>query len=259
MVYIIAGIFLAAFLGFSLRYTWWWLPRKGMLALMYHNIEAAPNPDTKEAAFYIDPQTFAKQIDALKAAGFTLINFEDLTAIYQGKQAAPKKPALITLDDGYLNNYTNAFPILKEKNAKASIFLTYNDIGVKEKFLNWAQVLEMQASGLVSFGSHTLTHSRLRSLSTASALAELTESKTMLEEKLSRPVTAFAYPFGAGGFDKRIRPLVFDAGYLFDFSTAKGINKWPWNNKKTILRAFPRGGETSLDFKLQMTRGRSKL
>ena len=117
----------------------------------------------------------------------------------------------------------------------------------------------MQSSRLVEFGSHTATHRRLRSLTNEEISEELVSSKKILEEKLSVPVTAFCYPFGAGGFDKRVRPLVFQAGYLFDFSTKKGINPWPWKGKTALLRAFPRGGESLFDFHLQLTRGRSKL
>ncbi len=238
---------------FSLRFTWWLPPKRGLVALMYHNIDTPPNP--KDPAFYVEPQTFAKQIDFMLKRGFTPINFDDLTA----PTPMPKKPILITLDDGYLNNYTKAYPILKQKNVKANIFLTCDKIGQDPKYITWPQVLEMQNSGLVAFGSHTLSHPRLRNLPTKEAEKEIALSKTKLQEKLAKTITAFCYPYGSGAFDKRIRPLVFKAGYLFDFSTKKGISKWPWNNKKTIYRAFPRGGEGMFDFYLQITRGKSRL
>ena len=120
-------------------------------------------------------------------------------------------------------------------------------------------VRQMQESGLVQFGSHTLDHARLRRLPQEDILRQLRQSKAVLEEKLGVACEAFCYPFGSGGFDKRVRPLVFQAGYLFDFSTKPGINPWPWKGKKTLLRAFPRGGETLTDFYIQITRGKSKF
>ncbi len=253
-------IFCAALLAFSLRFTWWVWPKKnGLLALMYHNIETAPeDTDEKERPFFISPQVFERQLDTLLKHGFTPITFEDLTAAYLGKSALPKKPVLITIDDGALNAYTNAFTVLKKKNVKANIFLITEKIGRDKNFLTWEQVLEMQKSGFVGFGSHTANHKRLRSISDEEILSELTKSKQTLEEKLGVNITAFCYPYGAGAFDRRVRPLVFKAGYLFDFSTKKGISTWPLNGK-AIRRAPVKSGQTAFDFYLQITRGMSKL
>ena len=117
----------------------------------------------------------------------------------------------------------------------------------------------MKQSGLVSFGSHTCSHRRLRSLSDEEIEQEVIKSKHVLEEKLHTPVYSFCYPFGAGGFDKRVRPLILKAGYLLDFSTQKGVNPWPWKGKSSLRRAFPRGGENLWEYHLQLTRGRSRL
>ncbi|MDR0645670.1 MAG: polysaccharide deacetylase family protein [Elusimicrobiota bacterium] len=252
---IILIIFAFVLIAFSLRFTWWLPTKKGLVALMYHNIEYTDGKD----AFCISPKIFKNQLEIILNKGFTPVNFDEMAEAVLNGAPLPKKPIVITFDDGYLNNWTKAFPILKEKNIKANIFLTCDFIGVKEDYLTWQQVLEMQNSGLISFGSHSLTHRRLRDLTLEDAEREIKESKIMLEEKLNRPVYSFCYPYGAGAFDKRIRPLVLKAGYLFDFSTKKGINKLPLSKNKPILRAFPRGGETAFDFHLQLTRGRSKL
>ncbi|MDR0734944.1 MAG: polysaccharide deacetylase family protein [Elusimicrobiota bacterium] len=252
---IIFVIFVSILIAFSLRFTWWLPPKKGLVALMYHNIE---DTDDKNA-FFINPKIFKKQLEVILDKGFTPINFDQMAETVLHDAPLPAKPVVITLDDGYLNNWTRAFPILKEKNIKANIFLTCDFIGVKKDYLTWEQILEMQGSGLISFGSHTLTHKRLRDLTSDEAKKEIKGSKEFLEKKLNRPIYSFCYPYGSGAFDKRIRPLVLETGYLFDFSTKKGINKLPLSKNKPILRAFPRGGETIFDFYLQLTRGRSKL
>ena len=248
IILIISGILL---LTFSLRFTWWWLPMyRGFTVYMYHHIKPRKDQDP----FTISPEVFEKQVKYLVDKKYTFIGLEDLNS---GKKI--KKPVMITFDDGYFDNYKYVFPILKKYNIKAVIFLIAAKTGTEPDYLTWPQVLEMQNSGLVSFGSHGLTHTNIRRMEEASAVKELKESKSILESKLGRAVTTFCYPFGAGGTDKRVRKLVAESGYLYDFSTRRGLNPWPLKKTRTIYRAFPRGGETKLDFILQTHLGRSKL
>ena len=242
----------------ALRKTWYLPKRKGFVALMYHHVGILDDPQAEQFPFTMRPDMLERQILFLKANGYTPISLEELTTAYRAGKSSIQKPVMLTFDDGYLDNYQNLFPLLKKYNVPALIFLITDRVGTPE-YMSWDQIKEMQDSGLVSFGSHSLSHRRLRSLPDEEIVREITESKRVLEEKLGRPVTAFCYPFGAGGFDKRVRPQVFKAGYLFDFSTKKGVNPWPWKGKSTLRRAFPRGGETMFDYHLQLTRGQSKL
>lgn len=250
---------LIALVGVMLAFSkTWWLPRrKGLVAVMYHHV-GVTQPSDEQFPFTITPKMMEDHLKLLKQYGFTPVGLEELQSACGVKKPEPKHPVLLTFDDGYSDAYTALFPLLQKHNAKAVIFLITDKIGTPG-YLTWAQIDEMQKSGWVSFGSHGVSHRRLRSLSDEEIRAELVNSKKRLEEKLGRPVTAFCYPYGAGGFDKRVRPLVFEAGYLFDFSTRKGINPWPWKKRKTILRVFPRGGEALFDFYLQITRGKSRL
>ena len=255
-IMIIIGIFLGLILiAFSLRFTWWWTPLyNGLIVFMYHHIKpACENAEGEDLAFTITPEIFEKQVKYLLSKKYTFIGLEDLTS---GKKI--KNPVMITFDDGYIDNYNYVFPILKKYGIKAVIFLIATEIG-NPGFFTWQQALKMQKSGLVSFGSHGLTHKNIRRMAPSLAAKELKESKIILEEKLEHTVTAFCYPFGAGGTDKRVRKLVAEAGYLFDFSTRRGLNPWPLKAGRTIYRAFPRGGESKLDFILQTHLGRSKL
>lgn len=248
IILIILGILL---LAFSLRFTWWWMPLyNGFTVFMYHHIK----PTSEKDDFTVTPEVFEKQVKYLLDKKYTFIGLEDLNA---GKKI--KKPVMITFDDGYIDNYKYIFPILKKYNVKAVIFLIAGHIDIAPDYLTWQQVLEMEKSGLASFGSHGLTHTNIRRMEESLALKELKESKSILEAKLGHSVTAFCYPFGAGGTDKRVRKLVADSGYLYDFSTRRGLNPWPLKKGRTIYRAFPRGGETKLDFILQTRLGRSKL
>lgn len=71
--------------------------------------------------------------------------------------------------------------------------------------LSWDEIREMHASGLISFGAHTLTHPDLTSLPAGRVEAEVRDSKTIIEDALSAPVVCFAYP--CGRYDKRSREI----------------------------------------------------
>lgn len=242
----------------QLRKTWYLPKRNGFVALMYHHVGIVDNPEEEQFPFTIRPEMLERQILFLKANGYTPISLTDLENATRAGRTSIQKPVMLTFDDGYQDNYTHLFPLLKKYNIPALIFLITDRIH-SPGYMSWLEIKEMQESGLVRFGSHSCSHRRLRSLKDEEIFQELAESKRLLEEKLNTPVTAFCYPYGAGGFDKRVRPQVFKAGYLFDFSTKKGINPWPWKGKSTLRRAFPRGGETLFDYHLQLTRGQSKL
>ena len=250
----VAALLIAA----ACRWQFWRLPKKGLLVLMYHHIGQTDKTD-EQFPFTITPKRFEEQLDSLIKHGFTPVGLSALEQARNSGQPLPEKPVLLTFDDGYSDAFTALFPILQKRKVPALIFLITDYIGKKEGYLTWEQVRQMHQSGWVDFGSHTCGHLRLRSLQEKEILQQLSDSKKVLEEKLGTACLSFCYPFGAGGFDKRVRPLVFQAGYLYDFSTKPGINPWPWKNKKTILRAFPRGGETLTDFYVQMTRGKSKF
>ena len=241
----------------ALRKTWYWLPRRGLAALMYHHIGMI-DPAEEQYPFTVAPAMFEKQLLFLKQHGYTIATEQEIIHAFKTGHTHLEKPVLLTFDDGHADNYTTLFPLLKKYQAHAIIFLIIDRIGTPG-YLTWEQIQEMHQSGWVTFGSHTCSHRRLRSLSDEEIVREVRESKRILQEKLGAEVHSFCYPFGAGGFDKRVRPLVLQAGYLLDFSTKKGINPWPWRGKKAILRAFPRGGEDLWEYHLQLTRGRSRL
>lgn len=236
------------------RWQLWRLPHKGLLAIMYHHIR----PDTTDA-FTIFPAVLEKQLQMLQEQGFSFIGTTELLQAQHTGKPLPPKPVLLTFDDGYADNVQYLFPLLQKYQAKALIFLVTDAIGKNPEYMTWPQVKQLQQSGLVEFGSHTCSHTRLRHLSGQEIIHELTQSKQQIEQETGVPCTAFCYPFGSGGFDKRVRPLVFQAGYQLDFSTKPGINPWPWYGKKTLLRVFPRGGETLFDFYIQITRGKSRF
>jgi peptidoglycan/xylan/chitin deacetylase (PgdA/CDA1 family) len=239
----------------SKQKTYWLPPKKGLVVLMYHHIGAITKQT--EAGFFINEEMFSAQLEQLLDSGYTFLSFSDVENAYKEKKPLPPKSVLITFDDGWKDNFTAAYPILKEKKIKANIFLNVGDISAKKDFLSWEEVSEMFNGGLIEFASHGMNHRRLRSLTNTEIKKELLESKKILENKLGCEVKSFCYPYGA--VDKRVRSLVFESGYIIDYGTRKGINSWPWNAKHPIKRAHIMAGESLADFHLQLTRGRYKL
>ena len=118
-----------------------------VLCLMYHSIDSEKNKggifvdEFEEHIKWIkDKKTF--KMEELKGLDYTL----------------PSNSILITFDDGYKNNYTLAFPILKKYNMKATIFLNTKFIEKDETYLNWDEIREMYESGLIDFQLHTHSH-----------------------------------------------------------------------------------------------------
>jgi peptidoglycan/xylan/chitin deacetylase (PgdA/CDA1 family) len=153
------------------------------------------------------------------------LSLAELVERKRSRSRLPRKALVITFDDGYANNYEKAFPILKAHGFKATVFLTSGLIGSGRLFdwdkerrdpesyrpLNWDQVLEMAASGLVSFGAHTRTHRWLTELPAAAAEEEIEGSKRDLEQKLGTTVRHFCYP--AGRLSDAIVAMVKGAGF----------------------------------------------
>jgi peptidoglycan/xylan/chitin deacetylase (PgdA/CDA1 family) len=169
----------------------------------------------------VHPRQFYKQMDYLAAHDYQVLTLEDLSRRIQAHQELPGRSVVLTLDDGFLDNYTHAFPILRQFGFPATIFLTVGFIGAAElpvlsgphrpaPPLAWEQVCEMAEFG-ISFGSHTLTHPSLPRLWEAEVKREVHVSRLLLEDKLRRGVRFFCYP--KGEFTPAVKAVVRGAGY----------------------------------------------
>ena len=181
--------------------------------LNYHMV------DNRELSLAVTPKDFERQMVWLKNNGFETITPAELHAALTEGAELPAKPVLITFDDGYVDNYTNAYPILKKYNLKATIFIVTGFVSSRKGYLTWDQLREMEANG-ISVEGHTMTHRALTDLSDDEAKEELAASKRLIEEKLGKTVTCFAYPTGA--YNLHIASLVQEAGYKMAFTVRYG-------------------------------------
>lgn len=139
---------------------------------------------------FVSPSDLEEQLQALLDRGYTPITFEDLDRVNE-----IQKPVMLTFDDGYDDNYTELFPLLKQYNVKATVFVIVNDLGKAHK-LTRAQVKEMSDSGLVSIQSHTLSHGYLDAMYEKQLRAENGDSMLELTRITGKQPFVLCYPTG---------------------------------------------------------------
>ncbi|MCL2215706.1 MAG: polysaccharide deacetylase family protein [Defluviitaleaceae bacterium] len=155
--------------------------------LMYHT-SSEYNPGALPE-LYVRPSEFERQMVWLIENGFTFVTFEDWDYLYR-----IKRPIMITFDDGYIENYTEIFPILQEHNVTIVLFLTW--MAIAGHGFTEDMILAMHDSGLVVFEAHTMTHVDLRTVGTQRLRHEMAETNRLIEELTGRMPIALAYPGG---------------------------------------------------------------
>ena len=170
--------------------------------LLYHDfVLQVPESDPDDFNYINTPEGFEENIKTLLESGYTFLSFQELNDVYYHKKKLPKKPILITLDDGYYSNYKYVFPILKKYQVKASIFIVTDNIGKTvdgKKYLTWKQCRTMQDSGLVEIFSHSSKHVFYDRLPVSELRNDVRDSYQVIEKHLGKQsLKIFAYPYGA--------------------------------------------------------------
>lgn len=182
--------------------------------LTYHHVDEVIRSDSPTVL----AENFAKQMEFIATRGYKVITlYEVVEAIKTGKKL-PRNSVTITFDDGYLDNYVYAYPVLKKYNFPATIFFITNKSS-PDGFLAREQMLEMKENN-INFGSHSKSHPYLPELKDEQLRDEIFDSKKRLEEKLNSEVKYFCYPLG--GFNDKIIDMVKEAGYQAAFTTNRG-------------------------------------
>lgn len=200
--------------------------------LMYHQFVGKIDENSKIKTF-ITARHFELQLKVLKLLGYTTITFRDLDKLGL-ENRFKKKYIILTVDDGYVNNYEYMFPLLAKHNMKAVIYLVadldHNSWDVlnhgeqKLPMMSESQVRELIKSGLIEIGSHTLTHANLPTVSHEEQVKEIRGSKEFLERKYGIKVTSFAYPYGQ--LNEEVKNVVRNSGYTTAVSTNTGTGKF---------------------------------
>lgn len=207
---------------------------EGVIILMYHRVNEtlpAHNLVTRAKAFAHQMRFLYRHPDVFQV--ISLREFETgHPAIFEQE---PKTKVIITFDDGYRDNYLNAFPILKRFGFPATVFLTTGLISTEQKFnryahipgrdmLSWDEIAEMYANR-ISFGAHTVSHPHLPKFSYQTQREEITESCARVNKNLPQGerLDTFCYPYGEYNADTL--NIMQELGFRYALSVIPGVNK----------------------------------
>lgn len=208
---VVAGVMLALIIFAALRVE----SRRTVSVpiLMYHAIGAAEN-----SPWCVPTETFRAQMAALREQGFQTILPADLVAHRQWGQPLPRKPIMITFDDGYLCNLTTVEPILKANGLRAIIYLITAQVAETaaerrqyegQDCLVWPEALAMQKRNTCAFGGHAHTHANLAAVQ--DPWPEIAECRNQLKRHKIHQPDAFCYPYGE--HRPKTRAAVQQAGF----------------------------------------------
>ena len=188
---------------------------QGIPVLMYHSIS-----NKKGSKLFMPVEKFRQQMKYLKDNGYATLTAEEALAHFKSGLPIPERSVLITFDDGYSDNYTNAFPILKEYGFKATVFVITAAIDNDPNKLTSQQVKEMAENG-ISIESHTVNHDDLSKLTYEKQLFTLESSKKQIESLTGKNVCCLAYPFGK--YNQMTVKALQEAGYQMAFTIRPGF------------------------------------
>jgi peptidoglycan/xylan/chitin deacetylase (PgdA/CDA1 family) len=197
--------------------------------ICYHKIDS-PTPDVKIRGAFTKPNRFERQMLYLKRRGFEFLTASEMIERFLNDGRFPERSISITFDDGWKDNYTNAFPIMKKLSIKATIFLVPDVIGKvtdtvtaegegAREHLSNDDVLEMSVAG-IEMASHSMSHKLFDRIDEQEISNEIMHSKAAIEDLVQKECKTLAYP--AGFYTESAKEMIKKAGYRAAFSTCYG-------------------------------------
>ncbi|MBL0745874.1 polysaccharide deacetylase family protein [Chryseolinea lacunae] len=192
-------------------------PEKEVLCFIYHRFNDSRYPTTNTPA-----RDFETHLAYLTQQGFTFYTFTDAVKYLQSDEA-PKKIAVITIDDGYLSFFNHGLPLLKKYHAPATLFINTKTVGSGD-FMTWAD-LKTCMDNQLEIGNHTHSHDYFLNKPEGTRYQnfrdEITLSQSLIEKHLAVKSTAFSYPYGE--FDTRMKTIVKEAGFIAAAAQNSGV------------------------------------
>ena len=213
---------------------------------MYHRFNEGKYPSTN-----IQLDIFKQQLDIIQNEGIKFIHPKDFKDALSKKKNERK--ILLTIDDGLLSFYENAWPILKEKRIPFILFVNTREVG-SFNYMNWKQILELFKEDFVEIGNHSHSHEYLVEENAEVIKKDIIKSIKIFEDKLGKNSEFFSYPFGE--YSLEFKKIIKDLGFKYAFGQHSGVidetkdvfglPRFPINEKygeikrfKTLMRTLP--------------------
>ena len=189
--------------------------------LMYHRVaDILPEKDLYRG-MSMSPEKFDAQMRYLSENGYRAASLSEVLQDQRSGTSSRRKSVVITFDDGYLDNYETAWPILKKYGLTATIFLVADRIGKNNdwdqhaedpstRLMKLSEIHEMKQGG-IEFGSHTLSHAALTRVDKSEAWRQIHDSRLVLTESIGMPIRFFSYPYDL--VDGEVLDMVVKSGY----------------------------------------------
>lgn len=237
--------------------------KHGFRVLMYHKLS-----DSNSDKLTVKVDVFEKQLLYIKKHNYQPITLEQLIQYHVNGIKLPKKPILITFDDGYENNYRYLYPLLKKHKLKATIFLPVGFIGKSnswdeggEEIMSATTLKEMDPA-FVEFGLHSFLHVNYSKITEKELIQDIVNSKAKLLETAIPFTAAVAYPYGSYPRQKddyaKFTETLKNNEILFGFRIGNKINKLPLADAFSLKRIDIKGTDSFLKFKIKILLGRTK-
>ena len=205
---------------------------------MYHRFEENKYPSTN-----IRMRDFKEHLKIIQESGIEFVNpknFED-----QLKKIKLQRKILLTIDDGFLSFYKNAWPILKEKKIPFILFVSTREVGVFN-YMTWDQIREISKEDFVEIGNHSHTHEYLVDESNKQIKEDISKSISIFKKNLGKNSAFFSYPFGE--YSKDFKKIIKDFGFKYAFGQHSGVMdetkdfyelpRYPINEKYGEMKRF---------------------
>ena len=210
----------------------------GVISLMYHRFEENKYPSTN-----IRISDFKKQLEIIQKNNIKFINPKNFEK--ELKDNKKQRKILLTIDDGFLSFYKNAWPILKEKKIPFILFVSTREVG-SFNYMNWDQIKEISKEDFVEIGNHSHTHEYLIDESNEVIKADIQKSIGIFKKELGKNSIFFSYPFGE--YSINFKKIIKSLGFRYAFGQHSGVMdetknfyelpRFPINEKYGELKRF---------------------
>lgn len=178
--------------------------------LMYHYVRYVDKAaDPLGFSLSVTPEQFAAQLDWLKRSGYETVRMDQAAACLRGEGACPARAVVLTFDDGYMDAYTAALPLLQQYGYVATFYIISGFVG-QPGYMGWPELQALRDAGM-EIGAHSVSHPDLTGLGLEDLRAQVAQSGATLAAELGVPVVSFCYP--GGKFNPTVAAVARESGF----------------------------------------------